>query len=461
VAQGIPLHTVKGAALFALGVLFLMNLLNYIDRYVFASVGPALTRDLKLSKYQFGVLVSSFMVVYTIVSPVVGWMGDRYSRKRLLAFGVGLWSVATVGTAFALNFKQMFIARSLLGVGEASYGVIAPALLADLFDVRLRGRVMGLFYLALPIGGALGYGIGGWVGYHRGWQEAFLWVGAPGILVALAGLMIRDPGRGASEGSAPAGKSERPRMADYLLLFRTQSYFYNVAGMAAVTFVSGAYANYAPSFYNEVRGMQLKEANYWIGGLTAGAGLVGILIGMFLADYLLKFTRRAYLLWPAVAVATAIPFMLGGILIPDDRLSLYVLFVGMVLMGSVLGPCNTVTANVVPATQRAIGYAMSLFLMHLFGDISSPILIGWLSDHLGRPSVAGSFLGKILANVGASPVVSPSGKSENLAAGMLLMIPMLAIGSLFFLLGSRHLAQDEEHARRHSPPGPNDAVRLH
>jgi MFS family permease len=452
---------VKGTALFALAVLFLMNLLNYVDRYVFASVGPAITRDLKLSKYQFGVLVSSFMVVYTIVSPVVGWLGDRYNRRRLLAFGVGLWSLATVGTAFAVNFNQMFIARSLLGVGEASYGVIAPALLADLFDVRLRGRVIALFMLALPIGGALGYGIGGWVESHWDWQHAFLWVGAPGILVALAGLAIHDPGRGASEGGEPAGKSERPRLHDYLMLFRTQSYFYNVAGMAAVTFVSGAYANYAPSFYSEVRGMKLHEANYWIGGLTAGAGLVGILFGILVADYLRKFTRRAYLIWPAFAVATAIPFMLGGLLIPGDRLSLYVLFVGMVLMGSVLGPCNTVTANVVPATQRAIGYAMSLFLMHLFGDITSPILIGWLSDWLGQPSVAGSFLGKILADIGASPVVSPSGKTENLAAGMLLVIPMLALGAFFFLLGSRHLAQDEDHARRHNPPGASDAVRLH
>jgi MFS family permease len=151
-----PSRAIPGAY-FALVVLFSMNLLNYVDRYVFAAVGPSITNELGLDDGQFGYLVSAFMIVYTIVAPAIGWMGDRYSRRRLLAFGVALWSVATVGTAFAQSFWQMFFWRALLGVGEASYGVVAPTLLADLFPPRQRGRVMGVFYLALPLGGALGY----------------------------------------------------------------------------------------------------------------------------------------------------------------------------------------------------------------------------------------------------------------------------------------------------------------
>ena len=122
-----------GGRYFALMVVFSMNLLNYVDRYSFFAVGTHIQKDLHISHRGYGVLSAAFMIVYTIVSPLVGWLGDRYNRRGLLAFGVGLWSVATVGTAFSRGFNDLFFWRALLGVGEASYGVMAPALLADLF----------------------------------------------------------------------------------------------------------------------------------------------------------------------------------------------------------------------------------------------------------------------------------------------------------------------------------------
>jgi MFS transporter, Spinster family, sphingosine-1-phosphate transporter len=202
--------------------------------------------------------------------------------------------------------------------------------------------------------------------------------------------------------------------------------------------------------------MKLSEATYWIGGLTAVAGLVGISLGAWLADALLRYTRRAYLLWCSVAVTLAVPFGAAGILVPTQGLSLGLMFVAMVLMASVLGPCNTVTANVVPATQRAAGYAVSIFMIHMFGDISSPILIGNLSEWFGRPSVVESPLGYFLASLGAHPV-----DSTNLAGGMLSLIPMLALGGLFFLIGSRYLAADQDRARHLSGGGSGDEFLLH
>jgi MFS family permease len=450
-----------GGAWFALAVLFAMNLLNYADRYVFSSVGKEIETELRIGHADFGWLAGAFMLVYTFVSPAVGWMGDRYNRRRLLAVGVGLWSLATVGTSFAHTFWQMFFWRALLGVGEASYGVVAPTLLADLFNPKSRGRVMGVFYLALPLGGALGYGIGGFVGTHWGWRHAFWVVGVPGLFAAAAALAINDPGRGASEANKPAGKEDRPKMTDYVALFRTPSYLWNIFGMAAVTFALGAYGNFGAIFYQQVRHMPLNIANYWIGGLTAVAGLVGICLGTWMADYLLKYTRRAYLLWSSFAVMVAMPFGAAGILLPQYGLSLSLLFVAMVLMASVLGPCNTVTANVVPATQRAAGYAVGIFLIHILGDISSPILIGHLSDWLGRPSVAGSQLGWFLKAIGANPTVSPGAGPTNLTAGMLCVIPMLGLGALFFLFGSRHLAADQERARRLSSGSADDYPLIH
>ena len=275
-----------GGKYFALAVLFTMNLLNYVDRYSFFAAGKQIKKDLVISDDAFGVLGVSFMIVYTIISPPMGWMGDRYNRKLLLTGGVGLWSFATVGAAFSHNFGHMFFWRALLGVGEASYGVIAPALISDLFSVKDRGRAMGIYYLGLPLGSALGYLVGGWIAETLGWQAVFFVVGLPGLVVALAGLVMSDPGRGASEGGTHPVKAERPRMSEYLELLKTPSFVYNTLGMAAVTFGTGAYAAWGSIFYQRVYGLTTSVAGFWIGLVLVGAGLIGIGLGMVLPDLL-------------------------------------------------------------------------------------------------------------------------------------------------------------------------------
>ena len=426
---------------FALFALFSMNMLNYIDRYSFFAVGTHIQNELKISNSRFGILSASFMIVYTIVSPIMGFMGDRYSRKRLLAAGVGLWSFATVGTAFSNGFNDMFFWRALLGVGEASYGVIAPALLADLFHPKYRGRVIGFYFLALPLGGAVGYGIGGVVADAIHWRAAFWVVGLPGILAAFAALMINDPGRGASEGHASKGNENRPGLSEYLSLFRNKTFLFNTAGMAAVTFVSGAYAAWGSTFYQTVRGMTAAQAGVTIGGLTALAGLIGIFMGSWFADLLLKVTKRAYLLMAGLVVMIAIVPGFMAMLEPNRQTSFSLLIVAMILMASVLGPCNATTANVVPANRRSSGYALSIFLIHIFGDILSPILIGFIADFFGEKTVAASMIGQWFARMGASPV-----NGTNLTVGMLSVVPVMALGCLFFFLGSRHLPEDQERA---------------
>jgi MFS family permease len=445
-----------GGKFFALTVLFSMNLLNYVDRYSFFAVGAPIQKNLRINDFGYGVLSASFMIVYTLVSPLMGWLGDRYHRKALLASGVGLWSVATVGTAFSHGFADMFFWRALLGVGEATYGVIAPPLLSDLFEPRHRGRVMGLYYLALPLGGAIGMIIGGNVAHHWGWRAVFWVVGLPGLLAAAAGLIILDPGRGASEGHTHAGKADRPRLADYLDLFRTPTFLYNTAGLAAVTFATGAYAAWGSTFYQTVRHMTTKQAGDWIGVLTLIAGLVGITVGTWLADLLLKFTRRAYLLMAATAVALAVVPGTMALLDPERKSSLAILFVAMLPMAMVLGPCNTVTANVVPANRRSTGFAVSIFLIHLLGDISSPMLIGAISIVLGKPALADSPVGRALEAIGASPV----GKT-NLTAAMLSVVPVMALGAVFFFLGSRHLPHDQDRARQLGGDPPEGAILAH
>jgi MFS family permease len=453
-----------------------MNLLNYIDRYSFFAVGTQIKSAFEIDDFWYSVLGVAFMVVYTLVSPFMGFLGDRYHRRRLLAAGVGLWSLATVGSAFSRDFSQIFFWRALLGVGEASYGVIAPTLISDLFPVERRGRAMGLYYLALPLGGALGYGIGSWIGQEFGWQKAFLVVGLPGILAALAALVIIDPGRGASEGVRPSGSAGRPKHLepdnltisnsaspatstsadeyfdqvtatkthrradyhDYLKIFTIRTFLLNTAGMAAVTFATGAYAVHGANFYQIVRGMSMKEAGTSIGLLTALAGLLGIALGTFLADFLYKFTRRAYLVLASCVVAASVPLGIFAILESNRALSLGALFGAMILLSMVLGPCNTVIANVVPADRRAKGYALYIFLIHVFGDISSPLILGAISIFFGMPRVANSIVGRFFVAIGAAPV-----GTENLTVAMLVVGPVLALGAIFFLIGSHFLQQDQ------------------
>jgi MFS family permease len=460
-----------GGKYFALTVLFLMNLLNYVDRYSFFAAGQKIQNELAINDFRFGILGSAFMIVYTIVSPAMGFMGDRLNRKLLIAGGVGLWSLATVGTAFSENYIHMFFWRALLGIGEASYGVIAPALLSDLFPLRARGRAMGVYYLALPLGTALGFKLGGWIAEDYGWRAVFFVVGLPGLLAALLGLVMSDPGRGASEEGAtadqagrpalgaadallagdrdrpPAARAARPAWNDYLELFRTRTFVYNTAGMAAVTFATGAYAAWGSTFYQRVHDLTTKQAGDEIGRLLVFAGILGIVVGMFLPDLLRRLTKRAYLLLAAVAVLGAIPLGGFGILEPHYRGSLWYLFAASILLSMVLGPCNTVTANVVPPNRRAAAYAAFIFLIHLFGDISSPILLGWISDFFGTPAVAQSALGRFCASIGAAPV-----DNSNLTVAMLSVAPVLFLGFLFFAIGARYLPSDQERARGRGEP---------
>lgn len=351
-----------GGKYFALAVLFIMNTLNYVDRYAFFAVITPIERDLHIDDYWFAWLGSAFMIVYTVVAPFTGWLGDRFNRKVLIFSGVGLWSLATVGAALSGDFYHMLFWRALLGIGEATYGVIAPALLADLFPVKARARAMGVYYLALPVGTALGFSMASTVAEHLGWRAVFWVVGLPGLLAALAALVIHDPGRGASEVGGSKLKTARPAMADYLELIKTKTFVYNTLGMAAVTFATGAYAAFGSAFFQRIHNLTMEEAGHRIGIVLVGAGLIGILLGMFLPDMLYKLTKRAYLLLAAIAVACAIPLGMFGVLDRHTSSSIAYLFGASILLSMVLGPCNTVIANVVAPNRR--GRLCGLHLFH-------------------------------------------------------------------------------------------------
>src|SRR5579862_5231759 len=172
-----------------------MNLLNYVDRQVVPAVQESIKHEMLLSDAQIGLLATAFLWVYLLTAPFFGALSTKWSRARVIGLGVALWSIATAAGGFAANYGELLVARALVGVGEAAYGTIAPAVLADVFPERMRGRIFALFYMAIPVGSALGYVLGGQIDAHYNWRAAFFVAGAPGLLLALLAVLLRDPPR--------------------------------------------------------------------------------------------------------------------------------------------------------------------------------------------------------------------------------------------------------------------------
>ncbi|MBI5507322.1 MAG: MFS transporter [Deltaproteobacteria bacterium] len=362
----------------ALAVLTAVNVLNYVDRYVITAILPDIQRELGLDDTRAGLLGTAFMLVYFVTSPIFGFFGDRGRRKRWLAFGVGLWSLATALGGFAQRFVTLVAARSLVGVGEAAYGSISPSLIADYFPKARRGRMLAVFFLAIPVGSALGYLLGGVLGKHLGWRPAFFVVGFPGLLLALAVLLLHEPVRGAHDAPDAAPP---PRLATaYRLLATNPLYVWTVLGYTAYTFAIGGLSFWIPSYMMRVRGFDQADGMMLFGGLTVVTGFVGTLLGGYLGDRLLAWTPKGYTWLGVVAVGLGAGATVLALVAPFTPAFVAWLAVAELLLFLNTGPINALILDSVRPQIRATAMAASIFVTHLLGDAISPTLIGSISD---------------------------------------------------------------------------------
>ena len=374
------------SAIRALSVLTAINLLNYLDRYVVSPLVPELKGAMELSDTQLGWLVPAFMLVYMLAAPVFGAWGDRGSRTRPIALGVFIWSLATVLSGLARSYPQLLAGRALVGIGEAAYVAIAPALLADSFPLSRRGRVYSVLNMAIPVGSALGIVLGGLIGHHFGWRAAFFLAGAPGMLLAAAVLWLPDPPRGAQDASPGlpamrpvAGRTPGP-LAVYLSFLRRAPYVLLVLGYAAYTFALGGLAFWMPTFLERVRAVPAVEATTSLGAILVVTGFLGTFAGGWLGDYFLRFSRQAYLWFSGVTTLLAAPFALLALSAPAPGIYWAAIVVAELLLFMSTGPINAAIVNIVSPFERASAIALSMFAIHLLGDVPSPVLIGYLSD---------------------------------------------------------------------------------
>jgi sugar phosphate permease len=379
-----------------LAILSFINLFNYLDRFLVPALFESLKRsELKLSDTELGALMSGFLAVYTLTAPLFGVLGDRRSRPRLIAFGVGCWSLATSLSGFAGSFIALLAARASVGIGEAAYGTIAPSLLSDYFPVAKRGRVMAIFFCAIPVGSALGYVVGGLMDVHFGWRVAFFVAGVPGLALAILCLWMKDPPRGnqdtdlspadkakveSANSSSPHAKVGSETKATYLRLLRNRPYVFTVLGYAAYTFAMGGLASWMPAFLERVRGMPHGDATISFGYIVVITGFIGTFVGGWLGDYCAKYSKQAYLLVSAIATLVAAPFVWFALTTASSTAYLVCMVTAQLLMFLSTGPINATIVNLVLPTQRASAVALEIFAIHLLGDAISPYLIGAISD---------------------------------------------------------------------------------
>jgi MFS transporter, Spinster family, sphingosine-1-phosphate transporter len=368
-------------ALSGLTALTLVNLLNYLDRYVLSALVPDLERaHMGLTDFRVATLSSGFLIVYMIAAPVFGILGDRRSRPRTIAAGVLVWSVATALSGWARNYFHLFAGRALVGIGEAAYGTISPALLADYFPLKSRGRVFAVFYMAIPVGSALGYIVGGIVDHAYGWRAAFFVAGLPGLALAAWMLRLPDPPRGVQEASGAVAPQGSSGLGVYWSFLGRRPYMLTVLGYAAYTFALGGLAFWMPTFLERARGIPAAQATTGFGAIVVATGLFGTFAGGWLGDYWLKFSREAYLWLSAVTALLAVPLSIVALTATSPVLFYSAIVAAELLLFMSTGPINSAIVNLVAPSERASAVALSVFVIHTLGDVISPPLIGALSD---------------------------------------------------------------------------------
>lgn len=401
----------------ALTLLTTLNLLNYIDRSVLFAVQPLVQTEFHLSDAQIGYLTSAFIGFYMVAAPFVGPLADRYSRKLIIVFGALFWSALTLVTAVTHTYWELLVRHTLVGVGEATFVTIAPTFVADLFPEEKRGRIFGIFYLAIPVGTAAGYLLGGKLGPAHGWRFPFYIAAAPGFALALAMLFVPEPERGRydtiREVPWKTVADEKRGFMHVISVIRNYvgqlwerlgknpAFVTATLGMAMMTFALGGLQVWMPTFLSRSRGYSLEAANEIFGGIIVVDGILASLAGGWLGDYLLPKMKSSYYFVSAISMAMGIPFMIvalffkGPIMLPGIAIAAFFLLLNT-------SPLNAAVVNSVGAHIRATAIATNIFIFHLLGDVPSPTMMGWVAD---RHSLQLSFVLPVIAMALSSAVL--------------------------------------------------------
>jgi len=420
------------AAWVALAILCFIYVLNFLDRQLLSILAKPIRDELGLSHTQLGLISGLyFAIFYCVISIPVAWFADRSNRVKVLSFACALWSAATVACGMANTYPQLAIARMTVGLGEAGGVPPSYAIISDYFPPGTRGTALGLFNVGPPIGQALGVAFGASVAAAYSWRDAFLAVGAVGIVAALVvWLVVKEPRRGALDMPADAAPESYvpPAKAPFggtMKMFFTRPVLLLVAlACAANQFITYAAGNFTVLFLMEEKGMTLEQVAVWYALLV----LIGMGGGIFLAgrlvDRLVPRDRRAYAFIPAIGLAIAIPFFIGFVWAPGWQLAMLFLIVPTALNYFYLSPAVALVQESVRPNERVLSGALLLLVMNLVGLGLGPTWLGFASDWL-RPSYPG----------------------HSLQVAFYTLVPFYFLAIGLFLLLARALRREAEEAR--------------
>jgi MFS family permease len=375
-------RSARTAVILLLGI----NIFNYVDRQILAAVEPSIRAAFFLPGDKnalaiSGVLGSAFLVTYMLVAPALGWLADRVSRWLIIGLAVIFWSFATAGSGLAATFSILFFTRILVGIGEGGYGPAAPTILADLFPIERRGRILALFFSAIPVGSALGYVIGGIVLTHltivpeaERWRWALCIVAVPGVVLGIWCLFQRDPR--ALDGARPA--SRRAKLSDYRAIIRTRSYLFNCGAQTAMTFAAGGIGWWISAYLRD-RGLPPSSTAIF-GAIIAVAGLTATLTGGWVADRLRSKHPSSYFLVSGWGMLMAFPLFVAMLFTPFP-FAWILMFASVFFLFLNTGPSNTALANVSMPQVRATAFALNILVIHTLGDVPAFPAIGYVAGH--------------------------------------------------------------------------------
>lgn len=379
-----------------LWVMVAINVLNYADRWVGSVVAPLVQKQFGLNDFEVGLLGSAFIIVYALAALPFGYWADRGVRKVVIGVGVAVWSVATVASGLVGNFAQLFVARAVLGVGEASYYPAGTSLLSDSFPKERRPRVMAIWDAGTAVGIAIGFAGGGAIASAFGWRAAFLCTAVPGLVLATLAFTMREPLRGAAEHVGPKVAHLREAGWDgYLRLIRIPTLRATILSRTSLYFVLAAAAFWLPTFLGRRFGMTVGQAGLFSGVVLVLGGLVGTLLGAFLVDWFRRRGRDGDVtsLWVGIAgfalgavfmvVALAGPWSVGAV-----PVFVPAFFIAVASLYLYSGPFDAVGQNVVSPGLRASAITLQLLVAHLLGDSYATTAVGAISDGVHSLMVA-------------------------------------------------------------------------
>jgi len=407
---------------YALGLLFVVYVFNFIDRSILGILNQPIKEDLGLTDTQMGFLGGvAFAIFYTFVGIPVARLADTSVRRNVIAVSLALWSAMTMVCGFALNFWQLLIARVGVAVGEAGGSPPSHSMISDLFPSDRRATALGIYALGIPAGGMLGSLLGGWLNEAFDWRTAFLVVGAPGLLLALVvRFTLREPVRGAMEATPQTDQPPPPVAEVFRHLWARRSFRYLVMAGALHSFVGYGVGYWIPAFLIRSHGMTTGQIGTWLFWLGF-AGLLGTFLGGWLGDRLARRDLRWYVWLPGLASLVALPFSAFVYLWPDYAVALLVSALPGMLGSYYLGPTFALTQAMATLRMRAMAASIMLFIINLIGMGLGPQVTGIVSDLLAAYADLGS---------------------ESLRWALVSLLIVNLVAGLCYFMASRHLRTD-------------------